>query len=61
MTYVITANHPFFDTPLVMERGAPTSPSAARAWVLVYLMKSIPKVDWFDQKDALQITVTEEI
>lgn len=61
MTYVITANHPLFDRELVMERGVPTSADAAQAWVLIYLMRNIPQVDWFDQKEHLQITVTEEV
>jgi len=61
LTYVITASHPLFDRNLVMERGAPTSADSARAWVMIYLMQNIPEVNWFDEKDYLRITVTEEV
>jgi hypothetical protein len=29
--------------------------------VLLYLMNNLPQVNWFDQKEHLRITVTEEV
>ena len=61
MTYVVTATHPFFDQPLVLERGAPFTPSTARAWVNITLLQLFPDVEWMDEQDELFIGINDEV
>lgn len=62
VTYVITADHPWFSEPLVMERGFPFTQRSAEAWVMQYIMRAFP-LDWDDMmtlRREMKITLSEE-
>lgn len=60
MTYVITAEHPWFSEPLVMERGFPFTERSAEAWVFQYLIRAFPNEDWFLERNNVTITLSTE-
>ena len=60
MMNVITAVHPLFDQPLVIEREAPFTRKSAHAHVMLWLMTNIIDVDWIAERNNLLIGINDE-